>query len=145
MSILRALGILKRVFTRSLFYFRTGYAYYLVFLMNLATTSSVVYYLVVNNVPIMKEIFPSFRAFLLAVVFAGIPLGVFIGYLHFKRLPFYRSELDVQVEANPYAMRIATPASLPLYRTLSALAKKHGVDARELDEVIARTEKRFPS
>ena len=37
----------------------------------------------------------------------GIPLLVFIGYIHYRRTEAYSSEAEVQVESNPYFYKLA--------------------------------------
>jgi hypothetical protein len=93
---------LSRLLSRAWFYFRTGYGTYLVFLLGAANTLTVVYYLLIRNIPQLQDYFPHFTTFAIIAVITGVPVTVLIGWLHLKRSPIYTSELDVGVEANPY-------------------------------------------
>ena len=42
----------------------------------------------------------------------GVPLLVFIGYLHFKRSAAYRSEADIIFEVNPFVRRVLVNTEL---------------------------------
>jgi hypothetical protein len=91
---------------RAWFYFRTGYTVYLSFIIAAVNVMVTVYYLAINNIPGLKTIFPDFASWALTVIFIGIPVAVFVGWLHMKRSPAYRSEVDVAVEANPYYYKL---------------------------------------
>lgn len=91
---------------RSWFYLRTGYTVYLSFIMATVNVIVTVYYLAINNIEGLKVVFPSFAVWGVTVVSIGVPLSVFIGWLHMKRSPAYRSEVDVAVESNPYYYKL---------------------------------------
>lgn len=118
---------------RSWYYFRTGYATYLAFLIASVNTVVTVYYLAIKNIPSLETVFTSFGIWILFVVFVGVPLSVFLGWLHLKRSPAYRSELDVSIEANPYYYKLPpgywreafAPAMLEIIRlNLKAINKE---------------------
>ena len=91
---------------RAWFYLRTGYAVYLSFILAAINVIVTVYYLAINNNQFLKLLFPDFSYWAVTVTSIGIPASVFIGWLHLKRSPAYRSELDVSVEANPYYYKL---------------------------------------
>ena len=66
----------------------------------------VVYYLAVRSIPALETVFPSFVIWALAITAVGVPLSVFLGWMHVKRSGAYRSEVDIQVEANPYYYKL---------------------------------------
>lgn len=66
----------------------------------------VVYYLAIKSVPALEIVFPSFVVWILTITAVGVPLSVFLGWLHVKRSGAYRSELDIQVEANQYYYKL---------------------------------------
>ena len=136
---------LKRIVLRSWFYFRQGYSLYLSYPVSFAAYATSVYYLAVKNIPFLEMLFPHFHTFIIVALFALPIVGIALGWAHFKRLlsPFFRAEVDIGVEANPYAMEIMTPVNLPWMHVLSELAKQHGIDTEELDKIISRTEKKF--
>lgn len=91
---------------RSWFYFRTGYTVYLSFILAVTNVMVTVYYLAIDSIPQLKSIFPDFTTWAITVIVIGIPLSVFIGWLHLKRSPAYRSEQDIAVEANQYYYKL---------------------------------------
>ncbi len=91
---------------RSWYYFRTGYATYLAFILAAINMMVVVYYLAIKSIPALEIVFPSFAIWALIITAVGIPLSVFLGWLHVKRSAAFRSELDIQVEANPYYYKL---------------------------------------
>ena len=91
---------------RSWYYFRTGYTTYLAFVLAAINMIVVVYYLAIKSVPALETAFPSFAIWALTIISGGVPLAIFLGWLHVKRSPAYSSELDIQVEANPYYYKL---------------------------------------
>lgn len=69
---------------RMWFYFRMGYGTYLTFLLGFLTTLITVYYLAINNSPILLDIFPRFWLFAAIATVIGIPIGVLLGWFHMK-------------------------------------------------------------
>lgn len=96
----------RRMPFRSWYYFRTGYMTYLAFVLAAINMMVVVYYLAIKNIPALESVFPSFAIWALTVIAAGIPLAIFLGWMHVKRSPAYSSEVDIQVEANPYYYKL---------------------------------------
>jgi hypothetical protein len=91
---------------RSWFYFRTGFAVYLSFVIAAVNMIVTVYYLAIERIDVLHAIFPDFTRWAVTVILVGAPLAVFIGWLHLKRSPAYSSEVDVGVEANPYYYKL---------------------------------------
>jgi hypothetical protein len=91
---------------RAWFYFRMGYSVYLSFIMAVVNVMVTVYYLAISNIEGLKSVFPDFSIWALTVIIIGTPLGVAIGWIHLKRSPAYRSEMDVAVESNPYYYKL---------------------------------------
>ena len=128
---------------RAWFYFRTGWATYLTFVFAAVNTLTVTYYLAIENIPSLKEIFPTFGSYLVIMTAIGIPLLVAIGYSHFKRLPAFSSEIEVSYNSNPYIFK-AQPGwqievIFPLYRLLAnylvKISKNEKLTEEELDEL----------
>lgn len=88
------------------FYFRQGWATYFAFIFAAINTMVVTYYLAIKDVPLLAKIFPSFIYYLGAMAVIGIPLLVFIGYVHYKRIGAFRAEADVTAESNPYNYKL---------------------------------------
>ena len=90
---------------RSWFYFRTGWSMYFAFVLSAINTLTVTYYLAVEKVPVLVEIFPTFLHYVVIFVGIGFPLLVATGYAHFKRTSARKAEVDISVETNPYMIR----------------------------------------
>ena len=90
---------------RAWYYFRMGWSTYFAFILAAINTLTVTYFLAIDNYPSLKAIFPSFEVYIVLIVSIGIPLLVLIGYAHYKRTVAFKSEVDVQMESNPYQRR----------------------------------------
>jgi len=111
---------------RSWFYFRTGWSMYFAFILSAMNTLTVTYYLAVEKVPTLVEIFPTFLHYVVVFVVIGFPLLVTTGYAHFKRTSARKAEVDISVETNPYMIRTLVNSEyiLKLNLTLSTLLLK---------------------
>ena len=83
-----------------------GYITYLSFIVAAANALVTIYYLAINRIPDLMILFPSFTIWTIFMLGVVSPLGVFLGWLHFKRSPAYRSEMDIAVESNPYNYKL---------------------------------------
>ena len=90
---------------RGWFYFRMGWSTYFAFILAAINTLTVTYFLAIDNYPVLNIIFPSFEYYILIITSIGVPLLIFIGYLHFKRTQAFKSEIDVLIETNPFLRR----------------------------------------
>ena len=126
---------------RSWFYFRTGWQTYFAFILAAINTLTVTYFLAIENYPSLQTVFPSFEIYILITVSIGIPLLIFIGYVHFKRSRSFKSEADVLIESNPYQRRntvnseIILRLNLQLMSTLLKVAKKEDLSEEEIEEM----------
>jgi len=102
---LRSLTSLKWIY-RAWYYFRQGYSTYLTFLLGYVSTLVTVYYLAVQNMPPLLDLFPRFGEFAVLATVIGGPLAVVIGWVHMKRSRLYTSEQDIAVESNPYQYKL---------------------------------------
>lgn len=102
-----------------------------------------VYYLAIDNLPVLESIFPSFTIWAIFIVFTVGPLAVLAGWLHLKRSPAYRSEADVSVEANPYYYKLPpgywrealAPAMLELLRLNVKVLNKETLTEAEINSL----------
>lgn len=142
---------LRRLLFRSWYYFRIGYATYLTFLLGFVSTIVTVYYLAINNIPLLKLIFPSFWLFSILAIVVGVPLAIFSGYFHFERSQAYSSEVDIGVEANPYYYKIipgkekdiAIPFTIASIDLSLAMAKKLGVLTPEIESEYHQAREKY--
>lgn len=124
-----------RFLSRVWYYFRTGYSTYLTFLLSTVNTLTIVYYLLIRNVPALQEVFPRFSMFAVIAVGVGVPFAAFIGWLHIKGTPAWSSEVEVSFEANPYIYKLPpgwqryayAPVHLEVLRLVRRLAERDGL------------------
>ena len=108
------------------FYFRQGWTTYFAFIFAAINTLTVTYYLAIENIPSLQNIFPNFFQYVLLVSIIGIPSLITIGYLHYKKTPAFKAESDIQIEANPHFRRILLNTELLLdsyFKTTQLLVK----------------------
>ena len=106
---------------RGWFYFRQGWSTYFAFIFAAINTMVVTYYLAVDNIPILKTVFPTFYIYLAITAALGIPLLIFIGYAHQKKTASYKAEIDVHYESNPHALRTYNDVELNLQLNLKLI------------------------
>lgn len=118
-------------------YFRTGWAVYFAFLMAAVNTLITTYYLAINNISMLQQIFPTFTHYIVIVAIIGIPLLTGVGYFHFKRSQAFKSESDIRIETNIHQHRMLSNTEsilLIIFKWNSLLIKKLN------DEKITKTE-----
>jgi hypothetical protein len=91
---------------RAWFYFRTGWSVYFTFIFAAVNTLVVTYYLAIDKIPLLGEIFPTFTHYVIITSLLGIPTLIAAGYVHFKKSAGFKSESDIAIETNPHARRI---------------------------------------
>ena len=119
----------KNYVSRLWFYFRNGYGTYFAFILAAINTLTVTYYLAIEKFPTLQLIFPSFGQYVFIIAAIGIPLLITIGFVHFKRTTAFKSEMDIQIEANPYVYKLPPngwwqQALFPLFLVQSQLISK---------------------
>ena len=145
----------NNIFFRSWYYFRTGWSTYFAFILAAINTLTVTYFLAIENYPDLKSIFPSFEQYVTIIMLIGIPLLVFVGYIHFKRTRAFKSEVDVLIESNPYQRRntvngeINLKLNLKLISMLIKLSKNESLSENDIkdtqklyDEIITFSDER---
>tara|TARA_B110000014_G_C19790221_1_gene410640 strand:- start:18 stop:521 length:504 start_codon:yes stop_codon:yes gene_type:complete len=131
----------KNIGFRSWFYFRTGWSMYFAFVLSAVNTLTVTYYLAVEKVPFLVEIFPTFLHYVLIFVAIGVPILVTTGYAHFKRTSARKAEVDISVETNPYMIRTLVNSeyilklNLILSNTLLKIQNNQKLSETEIKEI----------
>jgi hypothetical protein len=126
---------------RSWFYFRTGWSMYFAFILSAINTLTVTYYLAVEKIPVLIQIFPSFLHYVIIFVGIGFPILVTTGYAHFKRTSARKAEVDISVETNPYMIRTLVNSeyilklNLALSNLLLKLQTKQKLSENEINEI----------
>jgi len=125
---------------RAWFYFRTGWAVYFAFIFAAVNTLVVTYYLAIDNISFLQQIFPTFGHYVISVILIGIPVLIGAGYIHFKRSPGFKSEADIAIESNPHARRnlLNTEAIIAAYLFSNDLMMKMLKNEKLTDEEIKK-------
>ena len=99
------------------------------------------YYLAIKNIPALINVFPSFFNYIIIVTGIGIPILVFIGYVHYKRSSAYSAEADINVESYPYFYKLqpgwTQEVVFPLYRIMTQLLVKISKNEKITDQDLA--------
>lgn len=132
----------RRLFFRSWFYFRQGWALYFAFIFAAVNTLTTTYFLAIERYPTLKAIFPTFIHYVAIASAIGIPILVLMGYMHFKKSGAFKSETDITIEANPHLRRILVNTevllalSLKINGVVLKLSQNEKLNENELAELI---------
>lgn len=132
---------------RGWYYFRMGWSTYFAFIFAAINTLTVTYYLAIENLPILKEIFPSFMGYVVIISIIGVPVLTLIGYLHYKKTASFKAESQVFYETNPYWNRmvknteITLPMCLIMMQLLTKISKNETLTKNEIDEIADMKDK----
>ena len=129
-------------FFKSLYYFRTGHGLYLGFALGMLSFSTTMYYLAIEHIPFLKQLFPSFLEFTIILFILVYIVGHTLGYIHYKKFPAYRMEQEINVESNPYANWKVTPNSVPQLKLFARQARmlEMNEEADVMEAIIRRSE-----
>lgn len=131
----------KNLAFRTWFYFRMGWSTYFAFIFAAINTLVTTYFLAIERLPALKEIFPTFAYYVTFLVTIGLPVLVAVGYVHYKKSGAFKAEADITMESNPHWYRILTntEAVLPLYLKMSELlvklSKNEKLSQEEINEM----------
>ena len=139
----------KKLPFRTWFYFRQGWTTYFAFIFAAVNTLVTTYYLAIENIPALKSVFPTFYAYVLVAICAGIPLLVAIGYVHYKKSSAYAAEADINVESYPYFYKlqpgwnqeVVFPLYAVLMQVLVKISKNEKLTDKEIEEIKSLNEK----
>lgn len=132
----------KRTGFRAWFYLRMGYTIYWAFLIMGINTLTVTYYLAIERAPFLQLIFPSFAHYAVIIVGIAVPVLILTGFVHYKKIPGYKSEAEVTVEQNPYQFKL-TPGFwlhviMPFFRLQSEILMKISENKKLTEEEIVK-------
>ena len=126
---------------RAWFYFRNGWSLYFAFIFAAINTLTVTYYLAIDKIPFLLNLFPSFAHYIGGAVLIGAPILVTIGFIHFKKSPGFRSETVINFEVNPFTRRSLINSELNLelnsmiLNLLSRLSNNEKLTEDELNKI----------
>lgn len=84
--------------------FREGHSIYLIFIMTFINFIVINYKLLIQDIPVLEEIFPNMTIFAIIFIFSYLPVAVIIGFWH-KRTQ-YSVEASVKMQYNPWFARL---------------------------------------
>ena len=104
---------------------------------------TVTYFLAIDNYPSLQAVFPSFVHYILTAIFIGVPLLIFVGYIHYKRSAAYSAEADINVEAYPYWYKIPPgwnkevvfPLYLSMLNVMIKMSKNEKLSTDDTDKI----------
>jgi hypothetical protein len=133
----------KNLVYRSWFYFRQGWSVYFAFIFAAANTMVTTYFLAIENMPVLKSVFPSFGIYVVTMLIIGVPLLILVGYVHFRKIPAFTEEADISVTSNPFIYKAypgwQTEVIFPFYALMGTMmakiSKGEKLDATELKDL----------
>ena len=111
----------KSPFFRAWYYFRNGWSLYFAFIFAAINTLTVTYYLAIDKIPFLLNLFPSFTHYIGGAVLIGVPILIAIGFIHYKKSPAFRSDTTIGFETNPFVRRNLINSELNLELNLMIL------------------------
>lgn len=119
---------MKKIHFRSWYYFQTGYTQYFTFTIAVINMLTTTYYLAINQNEFIGKVFPTFSIYVIVSSIIGVPLLIFLGYLHMRRSHIYKSQQDILQESWPYNYYllpgIQKEVMAPLFHELLELGRK---------------------
>jgi hypothetical protein len=136
----------KKIVFRLWYYFKTGWVNYFAFILGAVNTLVVTYYLAIEKIPALLDIFPTFSHYVGIAAVIGIPLFATIGYTHFKKAPAYSSEVDIGIERNPYVFKLPAlgwnqKVLFPMYRLMTVMLLKISNNEKLSEDEITEIKK----
>ena len=128
----------KNLGFRGWFYFRTGWATYFAFIVAAVNALTVTFFLAIEEYPLLSVIFPTFFHYVVIVVGIGVPVLIFVGYIHYKKSKSFRAEQNVLIETSPHFRRILqnTEVLLSSYLKLTELMIKLSENKKLTDKEL---------
>ena len=126
---------------RAWFYFRNGWSLYFAFILGAINTLTVTYYLAIDKIPFLLNLFPSFTHYIGGAVLIGVPILIAIGFIHYKKSPAFRSDTTIGFETNPFVRRnlinseLNLELNLMIQNLLSRLSNNEKLTGDELNKI----------
>jgi type III secretory pathway component EscR len=141
----------RRLAQRHLFYFKMGWSMYLWYVIDFIASLTVIYVLLVGNIPGLQGIFPDILRFALAALLAIFLLSDMIGWLHYHNLGTYAAEQDIATESSPYTTEMVVKSLLPFMHIVYQAGKERGFHLRpdmqasmkQADAILRKSDERW--
>lgn len=126
------------------YYLRTGYTLYFAFIFAGINTLVITYYLAIERAPFLKEVFPSFPVYALVLIIIGIPILILAGFIHFKKVKAFKSEMEISTDSNPYlykltpgiVRKVSMPVNLLMTKFLIKIANQEKLTEKDISEMV---------
>ena len=131
----------KKPVFRAWFYFRNGWSLYFAFIFAAINTLTVTYYLAIDKIPFLLNLFPSFTHYIGGAVLIGVPILIAIGFIHYKKSPAFRSDTTIGFETNPFVRRnlinseLNLELNLMIQNLLSRLSNNEKLTGDEFNKI----------
>ncbi|MDE0091597.1 MAG: hypothetical protein OXP12_09690 [Thaumarchaeota archaeon] len=130
---------------RTLFYFRTGYATYLIVLLGAVNVLTSTYFLAIDEVPLIKEIFPTFEIYVITAVLVAIPVVTVVGYAHYKRIGAHSAAMAINMQNNIFNYKFQPGFTRevfgPAYKMILRSVLKRSISEKLTDEEIGEIDR----
>lgn len=130
---------------RTLFYFRTGYATYLIILLGAVNVLTSTYFLAIEEVPFIKEIFPTFEIYVITAVLVAIPVVTVVGYAHYKRIGAHSAAMAINMQNNIFNYKFQPGFTRevfgPAYKMILRSVLKRSISEKLTDEEIGEIDR----
>ena len=123
---------------RLYFYLQTGYSTYLMLLIGAVNVLTSTYFLAIDSVPFVKELFPTFEIYVLVAVVVALPVVTITGYIHFKRIGAHSASSAISHQNFIYNYRFPPGFNIevfaPAYQAIMTLTLKRACSEKFTDE-----------
>jgi len=102
-------------------YFRDGFSLYLSKPLTILTFLTTTYYLLIEQIPILKWLFPNFYIYSFMALLVLIPVSIWFGYFHMKRSEIYGTEMLLATQCNPVNAHISRVSGEVIIKLLESL------------------------
>jgi len=135
--------MLSRVF-RYFVYFRRAHATYFAFVLGLLNFIVIQYRLLIEYIPLLKNLFPSLLFFSVSFIVLYIPTAILLGWFDFKR-GIARKELHISTTSNPITREYHLVLNAEIIESIARLLELHGdhEQARKLRETYDQFKRLF--
>jgi len=87
-------------------YFRRGHGTYLAFLLSFANFMVIQYRLLIEHMPLLRDVFFSLIAFAVTFLLVYVPVATILGWLDYKRLAV-PIDLTISAKSSPWVQDLA--------------------------------------
>lgn len=130
---------------RTLYYFRTGYAAYLIMLLGAVNVLTSTYFLAIEEIPFIGKIFPTFEIYVVTAVLVAIPAVTVVGYVHYKRIGAHSAASAVHTQNNIFNYKFQPGFTRevfgPAYKMILRSVLKRSISEKLTDEEIAEIDR----